>query len=87
MKSGCQSSSSITFGFSAVGWTGFSSQASSTNSVRLKVVSRMQRCVFTGDLIFRLEKLENLRVVVGVLGALVPQHVPEGGFHFSRPPT
>ena len=78
MKSGRQSSSSIRFGFSSVGWTGFSSQASSTSSVRLKVVSRMQRCVFTGDLIFRLEKLENLRVVDGVLGALVPQHVPEG---------
>ena len=40
VKSGRQSWSAIRFGFSPVGLTGFSSQASSTNSERLKVVSR-----------------------------------------------
>ena len=43
VKSGRQSCSPRMFGFSSVGWRGFSSQASSSRSKRPKVLSRMQR--------------------------------------------
>ena len=45
VKSGRQSCSPKMFGFSSVGWRGFSSQASSSRSKRPKVLSRMQRYI------------------------------------------